>query len=745
MNRNTLKIILLFLIVLFSSCFSNSYSLSFDSKKDIFINDDKPLFPIGWYLTNTESIINTIIKNKSYSGFTDPFSDYYNTFLIYSGNHYNKENSHLDLDIKKIHSYLNNAVGNKFFIVSLPRYSTLYRTLFLTNSKEKKDFKSEYADYYTADNYLNKIIGNEKLYLYKNEKEPVSYIYDFSEFDDNFCILNVEKYFFTYKYNASIYRNADILNFSLKTLSYSSDVLIKILLENDHSKKALWICSSNTFLANSNANNILGNPDSVIIIDINKWNAFSINISKTINKKPNMTITGLTIIGKNILLGPISFLMDSEKSIKIIDYIVSELKDYNNILGFYTVDELEYKEILNSEKWAYFINGKRESGLKNGKILDLIIEENEIIKQYGFTPFNLSTAGYSGNNKFFMNENEYDELRKPVYFFDTYSYKDDYINALIESKKRADNLGSGVIIVNDAYSNKNRKALSFYLTKFKFFSSLIFGANGMLFYSYSSPVTDNHEEFKNDSNKQNVGQLSEFFYKYGLNDMYLHYHRSVINNELNIGSLIMNDSLGRVCFLYTNIKGHENYYNPCSTKEMILTFENDNIEISEIKKILEDKEYFIIDISPYSENKAFPKNGFSFFSEYNYVSKDNVTKVLNSPPFNTLFHPYDIRIIMFIPIDFNNNYSYFDYSHYDNFQINIFYPQLIENNHLDIKYNDQKTSKSLITSISHLPCFKDNHFVKAKLHLQGNINNLIINYITIENIKRKEVYSKTQY
>ncbi len=722
MNKNYFYFIPFIFIIIICSCFTNAYSLSFNSKKDIFINNNKPFFPLGWYLTNTKNITNIIIgnKNKSYSGFTDPFSDYYNTFLIYSGNHFNKENYHLGLDIKKIHSFLNNAGKNKFFIIDLPRYSTLFRVLFLTTSKEKKDFKSEYADYYTIDNHLNKIKSTKKLYLYKNEKEPVSYIYDFSEFDDHFCIFNVKKNFFTYKYNASLYRNADILNFSLKTLSYSSDILMKISLENDDSKKAIWICSSNTFLIkNSFDNNILGNPDSIILIetDINKWNAFSINISESINKDPHMIITGLTIIGKNILLGPISFLMGNKKSIKIIDYIVSELKDYENILGFYTLDELEYKEILNSEKWAYYINGKRNSDLKNGKILDLIIEENRIIKKYGFTPFNLSTAGYSQNNKFFMNENDYDELRKPVYFFDTYSYKDDYINALIEAKKRADKFGSGLIIVNDAYSNKKRKALSFYLTKFKFFSSLIFGANGMLFYSYSSPVTDNYENFQNDTNKQNVGQLSEYFHKHGLNDMYLHYHNSFINNKLNIGSLIMKDSLGRICFMYTNIKGHENYYNPCSTKEMKIAFENDNIEINKIKKILGDKEYFIIDISPYSENKKFPKNGFSFFSEYNYVSKDNLTETLNTSPFNILLHPYDIRIIIFIPIEFNNNYSYFNYNHYDNLQINILYPQLIKNNHLDINYNNQKTSKSLITTISHLPCFKNKYFVKTLIYL----------------------------
>lgn len=632
-NMNMKNHIILFSLIIFTSCsiFHDNVKQQNNSVSEHKHNG----FILSWYINNDESQLNAAIENE-----INPYAPYFSLYMVYSHNRYNKTDNHMSADYKKIHQYLS-QYPEIDFIADLPRYSTLYRNIFIPFDGELLKHPYIKTSLFTSE--LDSIQHAYAPIMRIQSAEPAIYMYDMSTEGNNIASIVLTNEFFLNKNNASVYRNADIIDFSVKLIDNSSLFLISI-----HKNESHFIISNSQDFAYmyQGKNNI---ADTVIIFNnIYNWQIESLFLDSL--SGDNSYIKKMHILGKNVFMGPVVFKYSYEKCADILKMVIDSIYEHDNLMGFYLIDEIEYKEMLCLDRWK---DGEK-TDKKSYPLISLVEMADDYIEKKGKIAFSLSSAGYNYQDSLLMLSDNYHSLRNNIFMFDTYSYRDDYIDAIIQARKSADKRNSRLIIVNDAYSGTGKKALPFYLMKFKFFTGFIYNANGMLYYTYSRPFVNNLKDVLNDDNKVNIGMLGKFVYDYDIIDMYDNKRYNYILKNENRASLVMSKN-NTICFIFSAINGHDNYYDPCSMGSIDFRFNTDNPDINQLLENVHDSVFAILDISPYSCNKNSALSGISFINSAAITEKDNILNTLNTFPFNHLFHPYDIRIIMLIPLDTLNN------------------------------------------------------------------------------------------
>lgn len=642
-------------------------------------------FMLGWYISNEDKMIDFAIDSRD-----NPYAGLYNTYIVYSHNRYNKENNLLSLDPKHIHSYAK-QYPHINFLADIPRYSTLYRNIMIPGSNEARPLMHPYIETFIMDENSNRIDASYSPDIYRTEQDSALFVYDFKSIYPHYGAMYLNTAFFSSKSQASVYRHADILDFSSKSIDDNASLCIIININIDNGIKTLGITNDSTFIElYSIKRDII--CDTVIHLEKNPaWHVCSVNIGSIMNEK--YTIKDMILISRNTLLGPFVFKYSFDHAFEICRHFIDPLLNLNNIIGFYTTDEIQYKEMLCLDRWT----DKTLTDKTSYRIMELVEHINRYSEHKGKPAFALSSAGFHDITGFSMNQNAYSSINKYVRIFDTYSYRDDYVIALLSAAEEGSETFN--IIVNDAYSTSARKALPFHLTKFKFFLPIIAGMDGMIFYTYALPRVHSADELINDTSKVNVGQLAQFAYSY---NMFMMYRESRhFRTENRISAVMGNGDMA--LFIYGAVNGHDNYYNPTGSA-VLYDFSQSDDDIDYLLSLLnDDADYIVTDISPYSTEKYRASDTMAFMSSYRTGPFASVLEMMNHFPFNSLLHIYDIRIIAIVSRDYYTSLLSNEESG------SILFPQLI----MPGSINLNNRVVGLERKLHYMDCFENIDFVST--------------------------------
>lgn len=654
-------------------------------------------FPLGWYLSNTYNYV-------SMPGITnnDPYSKYYNTHIVYT--QYNKLLDYDSLSINNLHKYLN--LNDIDFIVDLPRYSTQYRILFsfdqynpagqslgslfkvLTHSDE--DWNR------MKDAVLNKWEGKEKgLDIKGNDWVTIMPVND--------KVIN--------RNNSVVYSYPDIV--SIKYLPKKRYGLVIQLIYQDSIKLIITDgaeadkCFKTTekhVLEFNNYSSISYNGESrkysrgalfdsgVLTVDSRdsggNWKTLSVNLRRLAAEAgtdiDGLEMTDIRIDAKNIMLGNTVFALDNEHAYKQCISVIKALKGYGNIKGFYACDEFEWKELLHNDRYNSLEKTIVSSNFSTGKSNNTLLGHLKNLSDYAASEdimlFILSTGVRNSGYRSMLDE-EADFLRTGYLVFDYYGYNDLYIDVMAETKAYADERGLKLIYVGDTYSSKTRKPLGFRLNKYRFFSPLSAGADGMFFYAYFSPVADGSSVLS-DPDKMNIGYFAKLFSEYPIKDCISGRKMTLFSDKV----ITAGTDGDKCCIIWGSRKGLNDYYNSKWTAEEF-SFKDD--EIRAIVPITGNSEYAAVDVSPYlfSEGIVSDTNEFMLASYEYPVRSDNIKNVLNRS-FNCLYNMHDMRVIMLLDSTEGINVVESAHAENDSAYIVFRYPQLIEENSMSIVCED---------------------------------------------------------
>lgn len=627
------NLILLFLLII-SSCISLHDGLNLNPLHAGGTDKKADDFMLGWYISNEEKMIDFAVNSND-----NPYVKLYNTYIVYSHNRYNKENNLLLLDPEHIHSYAN-QYPHINFIADLPRYSTLYRNIMIPGSNDASPLMHPYIETFIMDENSNRINKSYSPDIYRTEQDSAIFVYDFGNIYPHYGAMYLNTAFFSSKGQASVYRHADILDFASKSLADSASLCILINIKTDNGIKTLGITDDSAFLHIYSMKRDIICDTLIHLVKNPIWHVYSVNLDSII--KEEYTIKDMILVSRNTLLGPFVFKYSFEHAFEICRHFIDSLSNKDNIIGFYTTDEIQYKEMLCLDRWT----DKTLTDKTSYRLLDLVEHINQYSEHIGKPAFSLSSAGFHDITGFSMNQNEYSSINRYIRIFDTYSYRDDYVHALLSAAEE----GSGTfnIIVNDAYSTSSRKALPFHLTKFKFFLPIITGMDGMIFYTYALPRIQSTDELINDTSKVNVGELARFANSYNMFMMYRDSRH--FKTENRISAVMGNGDMA--LFMYGAVNGHDNYYNPKGSA-VFYDFSQSDDDIDYLLSLLhDDADYIVTDISPYSTEKYRSSDTMAFISSYRTGQIESVLDMINHFPFNSLLHIYDIRIIAIVRRDY---------------------------------------------------------------------------------------------
>lgn len=704
-----MKQLLMIFVMITVSCTAVHDNIDYYSVdiQDKFIN--RADFMLGWYISNDEKMLDFAIRNSS-----NPYADFYNTYIVYSHNKYNKEDDLYSLNPRYIHSY-SDIYPHINFIADLPRYSTLYRNIMVPGNREHNKLSHPYIDTYMMDENFIQLDYPYSPDVYRTYSDSVLYIYDFSKSYPNYGVIYLTEEFFAGKGNASVYRHAHMLDFASKRLDYHASLCIVINAETDAGSKTLFITDNQKWIKPYSKRTGI-DPDTIIYVDIlPSWHVNTVDIAGILPQ--SYIVKDMTIISDNILLGPFVFKYSFDCAFNICRHFIDNLYSADNIIGFYSIDEIQYKEMLCLDRWA----DQSPTEKSSYTLLELVERIDHYVMQKGKPSFALSSAGFHDITGFAMNEDRYENISRHIRIFDTYSYRDDYVNALLSAVHENSDVFN--VIVNDAYSTSSRKALPFYLTKFKFFLPLIAGVDGMIFYTYALPRVYSRNELMNDTSKVNVGELSEYTHIYNIFNMYRHSCHFVLEDKNRMSVVMDGDSI--ILFMYAAIKGHENYYNP-SGSSVYYDLSAQDKDIDYLLSLLDSENYIITDISPYSANRYITSDTLFCLSYFSSTHPESIADMMNNYPFNTLLNIYDIRIIAVLKGDYYADFMF------DESSERILFPQLVMPGSLVIDDSIMDIRKTL----NYMQCLEDADFTSILPLPEDNNSTLLFRDFSGRQFKR---------
>ncbi len=748
---------------------------------------------IGWYSDSDAEYLKMatgVLPNKY--GFIDPYHKYYNLFLNYSV--FNYYDNFENVDLLKTTAVLNldsTLVSDKKFIADLPRYSALSRLLFAFPQK------SSFPDTFTFDIYIAFKDGAVKSdtssikkfsFTGRDNSYPVysflsSYSADTSYFYSEFN-FNDKELFHSIK-NPYVYKLADIVGFSFRKAERDSWFVVKIIFSKDKKDRELLICSDTSAYKNLPKNSLsegivltLDGYISANYIDFKKmdfqemyesdilisnpyylslsdtlFKCFDFNIKKllkVVGKQELDSITDIIFYARNSDIADVSFSYDNAYSLSAMKSIVDRILTYKNknIWGFYTADEVERSEVYNHDRWMHSYAVKIYPSnriLKKDKntVKFLQNEIRKYIKSKGKTPFTLSTIHFYTEKGGMISDydSSFSISTDSFIFYDDYSYTNSFVNNFLKLEKLSDSLSLKILYVGDAYSAPSKQSLSFNKMKWRFFTPLIMGADGMLFFSYSSRKVSSFSQLLADTNKMNIGYFSKFIYENGIIDCLPDAESFVIptGKYLDRISSVFSDSVGNIFIMYFGRNLNTPLREDGNFRNMLFNEEDDDIR--EIKKLMKNNNCFVSDITPYldeSLNIISDESVRSFYGAESCDSSD-ICKILNSNSFNLLVSDYDVKIINISTADvskFNTVYSK------DTIFITITDPQVLSEASLSISYLDSNL-KLVRNNLIYSSKGAQNKWIRYsnKIPLKSGINSssdLVIKYINVWGERKSE-------
>ncbi len=639
---------LLIFIFLFSSFTLNSKDLS--------------NYFVGWYLNDDIKI------SRSFLGLSEEkneYFEYYDIFFQYGL--YNREKDFLSADIFKFQPLIKFAHSKKM-IIDLPRYSTFSRNLFfLFNVDSTKNNILEISDLYLLKKNKKILIDsdsvNKYLTAFWDKNEPSYGVIKIKNLkkDERIVIQIKKEKIFDERFNSVVYSYFDIFGFSYKLLGKNSSLSFIFEFKNSHSsfyfilskslKEKLDLKYKNFIRTDFNLTGYKSDMFKIQKNDTNRfklnipventldtvWQTFQINLRerlKTLLKSKDYKLVNLKIVIKNTYLGNINFSYTNEKKIEITKNLIDIFsKSFDDrIIGFYLEDEIEAKRILNLDRW--FFDYRKDIYLKNSlkkekeKLDTFIFEISNYIKGKGLIPFILHSAqfyDYKENQKLkmMMFDDTGQLLLSEYIMFDDYTY--DYFFSkrfkIINDFAKAN--GKKILYVGDAYQ-KN----SFEMVRWRFFTPLILGASGALFYAYYYPY--------NDFNRETIGSFTKFLKINSLDSLKNSIEFTYQDKEGEKFSklFIFKDKIYLLYFYNSNFESYPKKLNP----DMFLK------EIKILKDKIGLKTFSLYDLTPYSLNDL--KEGKVRLLSFEKIDLTKFMETLESKGFLKIENLFDIRILM---------------------------------------------------------------------------------------------------
>ncbi|MDD3802887.1 MAG: hypothetical protein PHW02_00680 [bacterium] len=720
---------LLFAIVICSSDFH------FSPKLNRFEINGKGFFPIGWYTTN--SCFEDIFQREN-DEFADPYFSNYNTFLVML-NYFDMLYYNDSLQEHKMR-FLNYSPKNAYYILDLPRYSSNWSLLKMPKSfsRENLILSSDFISYSRFRKERN--TANAPIFFYSSWKEPAFALLDFSSAASlHSLVVNYEK---KNKFNVLSYPESFSCKFKRRDNNSVGGILFEINHKNDTShilfasdsqsfytiletvefeepfygitmdglwknkKEKISFCGTKELFEMNLIDNI---PPEKFNTDT-FFHLISINISKILKAEiGSYEILSYEIFGLNCIFGDISVKFGNEFSLTRLKMILgSHIPKGTNILGYYTSDEFEWKEVLHGSKWNHSympsLYKDRDTGLREKENLHSFQKQvSEKVMQKNFFPFMLSSAqsvDSKKNNSFLMHNNENNYLRNSVFMMDNYTYGGMFLKSIFETKRICDNDSMGFIFVADGYSNAERRPVTFEMAKFKLFSALAGGANGILYYSYHVPYPSKGDAIKNDTCKMNLGFLTSFLDEYRIKDLMLSNPRRFVNEASNRATLCGKTSDNSIIFIFCRLKG---VAGNLTHKKEIADFKADDPDVIYVDSLLklEDGDMFLLDITPYSrlerragivdESNAMFNGSFSLIDR-----KEGFFEALRSENYSKYLSSHDVKILKISDknVFFETPPKLVKKNNQKKYSISFIYPQIIKN--VSITEDFSETGVSMI-------------------------------------------------
>lgn len=684
------QIIVAFVIICLLTA-ANAQGMQYIPRLGTFVKGSSRIFPIGWYLSNKNGNVSIPGINNE-----DPFGKYYNTHIVYT--EYNKMRILLKKNLIKIHSYLDTPLN---FIVDLPRYSSEYRILFSYNAYDPASaYLSSHFKVYDADDNLN-----------QSKKNP-----DFKKADgfetgmqagaESFTVIEPVNSSIINPANAIIYAYPDIV--SIKFKPYSGNYAMAVIISYEDDSRII-ICGGNAYeIFKGNRNTVIisnltdvmyGSKISrhtakelfdigiITVLDDNVeddvWKTYSVNLNRLSEyngiKRTNKRVSSVKIAIKNLMLGNVVFMNKKEKTLERCEAVIDGLAGKKNILGFYVCDEFEWKELLHNDRYntlsEHLPFKNYLTGSQNGNSLLEITEDIcGLIEKRGQTPFVLST-GSSGQGYRDMLDDETASLRRNFLMFDYYGYNDKYAELMIKAKQYALKNRIGLIYVGDAYSDRQKKPLGFILNKYRFFSPLAAGADGMFFYSYFSPPPEG-KILLEDPDKMNLGYFTKMFSQYGIIDAFTNHKETVLAEMI---MTVAKNKQGNVFIARSGANGLNNYYGLNYDKPLIKEFSNEELQC--IERVAGKGEFTLIDITHYiPADDSIINDENAFVPDYHQegANRNTLSIYAGCDTYSLLMNSHDVKMIMLVGE--KHNLSILDECRRDcngNLIIVFNYPQLV--------------------------------------------------------------------
>ena len=675
-----------------------NFLILFLSFSVIFSSDE---FFLGWYSDSNSEYLKVLvgIKDNKY-GYIDPYSKYYNLFLNYSVfNYFILPDS---INISKTTPFLHipdSLLLGKHFIADIPRYSSLFRLLFTFPPGEKNQDKTTFT--IRVFDSIHNTVNNSNdsgIFTGRNSRYPVYSYFSFEDFcnSGNYAIfdLNEEKILLD-KNRPYVYTHGDILGFSYRLLNNkgwfctevkivskkgplnlrifsSSDVGILIPIKKNEHNIGLFLDGfisldfsekkNSDFTEMYNIDIVISDP-SLLLLQDSVYKSFELNIKKFAELAGIEvdSILDFVFYLKDAEIADVLLSFSNEFSLNVLKETVDRImkKDKSSLLGFYTADEIERSEVFFHDRWMriympeIYPNGKIN---KKKKHTLLYVQDSirSYIKSINKIPFTLSTIHFYTESKNTISEynDVYSIYADSFIFYDDYSYTASFLNNFLKIRKLADSLSLKILYVGDAYSTKSKASMGFIKMKWKFFTPIIMGADGMLFFSYYLPKVKSYSQLLSDTNKMNIGYFTKYFTDTGMRISIQNSKRFITkleNNSSRISS-VFNDTTGNIFFMYFITKKNSPMTNALQKK--YFSFYKSDADLNEIKKLMREKDYYIADITPYIESSAFnqeiitSENSVAIKNE-SLCDSTNIIYILNKIPFCELNSDFDIKIIRF--------------------------------------------------------------------------------------------------
>jgi len=669
------------------------------------------IFPVGWYMDNNIEHFNTAVGVDNHYKYTDPFSKYYNTFAVYNVNKLFFTGSPESIAASNIGT--KTVFENKYIIYDLPRYSSIFRVLYYPDaysdkvSIDDKIFKCMIID--TTFSIIKKS-SDVKAFKKAYFQSLVNIDFPKSKYPFFYSLFLKSDSMFSDK-ETEVYRYGDIFSFSYMFRDSSSFLIVKLEVSTPNGYKTILICPELKLHKDTPVIRNLEKLDySLIVTDslifaggntiqfpklisfdasgkaISSWKYFSFNIDTILYYgigETRLKTVNISYFADNVTMGQTLFSFNNkfaeEKVKKIVESISKQTK--NKIFGFYLSDEFERKEVLSLSRWA---DGQKISS--DNYLESYITNMYSYIDSLEYLPLVLSTTQTKLNKEAYpiLFEKRMDKFRNPIFMFDDYTDGNAYIDYFYKIRSRADSMGSSVLFVSDAYRLTDSFTGDFENIRFKLLSSIILGADGIMFYSYYSNFPKNFSAFLKDPNKIGVGLTSQYLHDYFIQNRSI-FNRKFFKNDKSRYSMITADSA-----IYWGILTKK----ASSGKAENVYIGKKDIDYKYLSSLVDKTHgYAVFEISPYLQSQKLADSlslpTYIYPSGSYIVKKSSSDKILSSVNKLLQNKRFTENSIRFFCIVESGIYEAPTFSFNENggeMSFNCFmkYPQLLKNNNMEI-------------------------------------------------------------